>query len=131
MTEQLTLTVDELAIARQWKAENPDAYRLIVGWAQIDHDMGRSCSMQLYIELLRRPELRPAGFERSDAVYLVNHNLRRDLSLLIQEERPHLVFRNRHGTSDGPGVPNATRERRSRGNGSDAQGPSARGGSRS
>ncbi len=96
--------------ARTWRAENPEAWDLLVEWAHTDHRAGRSCSMQLYMELLRRPELRPAGFHRVAGVYLVNHNLRSALSRLMVLEHPYLRFELRHSRCDAPGTPSARPE---------------------
>lgn len=94
--------------ARTWRAENPEAWDLLVEWAHVDHRAGRSCSMQLYMELLRRPELRPGGFKLiGPGVYVLNHNLRSALSRLMMLEYPYLVFEIRKSRCDGAIAPAA------------------------
>jgi hypothetical protein len=93
--------------ARAWRAENSEAWDLLVEWAHVDHRAGRTCAMQLYLELLRRPELRPSGFHRVSGTYLANHNLRSALSRLMVIEHPYLVFEFRRSRCDAPGAPMA------------------------
>lgn len=116
MSEQLTFDAIAAAdipearypLAAAWRDENPEAFDLVVSWARTDHDSGRDCSMQLYIELLRRPELRPAGFTRNGSIYLVNHNIRSELARYIVAKHPYLRFRFRDASCDPPQAQNAT-----------------------
>lgn len=61
MTSQLALELDQpkgrtdpAVGARQWVANNPEAYGRIVAWALRDMAEGNRCSMHLYLALLRR-----------------------------------------------------------------------------
>lgn len=111
MDGQLTFTdfqgMGEYKDARTFRAENPEFWDLLVEWAHVDHNAGRACSMQLYIELGRRPELRPAGFTRVAGTYLINHNLRSALERLMMLDYPYLVFNIRKSRCDGPMIPSA------------------------
>ena len=108
MDGQLSFTdyqgMGEYKEARAWRSENPEAWDLLVEWAHVDHRAGRTCAMQLYMELLRRPELRPAGFRLVHGSFLVNHNLRSALTRLLMLEYPDLRFEIRHSRCDAPGT---------------------------
>lgn len=89
--------------AAHWHEENEEAFALIIAWAFADTEAGmKHLSMQGYIERLRNPRMRPAGIAiaPSDAVYLVNHNLRRELADYIEAIYPELTFAKRRSASD-------------------------------
>lgn len=104
MSDQLALFDTEadaaLADARAWRDANPKAYAAIVAWAHEDAATGR-CAMQRYIEALRDPRYAAALFvHRTDAVYLVNHNVRSGLTRLVLSEYPALPFHTRKSRAD-------------------------------
>lgn len=122
--KQLTIeAVDPLARAKAWREDNPAAYAMVVQWAEQDASFGCKCSIDLYVNLLRRPHFaRKLGLMRTNEVYLFDNDLRAELARLVLYDHPHLPFEIRRSKADGPGAVN-TRGRRNRCNGSDAQGP--------
>lgn len=98
--DQLRLpAIDPLALAVQWKAKNPAAYRSIVAWARFDVARGFRASTKLYVELLRHPHFAgllglapPIG----SPVKLPNA-LTPDLARLVEREHPDLAGAFRKG----------------------------------
>ncbi len=91
-------------MARAWKRNNPEAYAAVLTWAREDVAHGVRPAIDLYVNLLRRPHFAlRLGMQRTDSVYLLNNNLRAELSRLVMEEHPELVFETRRSRADLPG----------------------------
>lgn len=84
---QLAFEDEQLLAAIAWKGRNPDAYRQLVMWAREDRDNGARPSIALYVELLRRPWFaNRLRLSRSDVQFLINNNLRAELSRLLSRD---------------------------------------------
>lgn len=87
--------------AEAWREENRTAYAQIVEWAEWDQAHGHRPSIDMYVNLLRRPHFtRLLGVKPLDRVFLVNNTLRAQIARLIVSEHPHLRFELRRSKSD-------------------------------
>lgn len=94
MSAQLALDLERPAMgrksaalgAREWVAENPEGYGLIVKWALKDHAEGNRCSMHLYLALLRRYH----WIRRGGSPYRVDNRYSSHLVDILVADHPEL-----------------------------------------
>lgn len=106
MNEQMTM-LEPLQDAVEWVADNPHTAAQFLHWHDQDVAVGARPSIALYVEIARRPHFASLlGLQASDESYLINNNLRANLSRLFNRDH-RCQFPTRDARADHWGVKDA------------------------